>query len=292
MDDQRFDAISRSLGTARSRRGLLALLGGAVGLALDEAGARRRKRGRNDDAIHPAGVSTVCAAAGGVACNPEQVKPGAILKDCHFVYSDFSGRKINAANLTRANFTYANLRGASLAGANLADACLELADLTGARLNGANLKGADLTGADLSGTDLRGSNVKPAQLAAALVTCTTLLPNGRAGTCPPGTACIDGDCVTQQGTCPTGEDLCPDLLSFECNGDRFCSCFTSTEGSTRCANNSDFGGTGSCGQCRSSADCEASFPDIPGVFCVRTAGTLCCDGDSFGFCLAPCPTIL
>ena len=287
MDDKQFDAMSRSLGTARSRRGLIALLAGAAGLALADAAARRRRAKQPK----PSAESAVCLAAGSEACAVERAKPGAVLKDCHFVYFDFSGRKLNAANLTRANFTYANLSGASLAGANLTDACLEGADLTGARLSGANLRGADLSGADLRGADLRGSNAKAAQLATAQVGCTTRLPNGRPGTCPAGTACFDGACVTLQGTCPTGRNLCTDLGTAECNGNRFCSCFVSTEGDTRCAHNDGSDGTGSCEQCRSTADCATLFPDIPGVFCVLTTGTACCGGDPFGFCLGPCPTL-
>ena len=42
MDDHRFDAIARSLGTTRSRRGALGLLAGAAGLGLAGADAKRR----------------------------------------------------------------------------------------------------------------------------------------------------------------------------------------------------------------------------------------------------------
>ena len=289
MDDHRFDAFARTMGTTRGRRGALSLLAAAAGLGLANTAARRRTGKRKEP--RPSEVSAVCLAAGSEACPPERAKPGAVLMDCHFAYADLSGRRLNATNLTRASLVNASLSGANLSGANLTDACLEGADLSGARLNGANLNGADLTGANLRGADLRGSNAKAAQLATAQVGCTTRLPNGRPGTCPAGTACFDGSCVTMQGTCPTGRNLCTDLGTAQCNGNRFCSCFVSTEGDTRCAHNDGSDGTGSCEQCRSSADCTALFPDIPGVFCVLTTGTACCGGDPFGFCLGPCPTL-
>ena len=171
MDDRRFDAIARSLGTARSRRGALGLLAGAAGLGLAGADAKRRHKGKKGKQAKPATVSAACAAAGSKACTLAQAKPGAVLKDCDYAAADLSGKALNATNLSKASLAGANLSGANLAGANLASACLSGADLSGANLRGTSLSGADLTGANICGADLRGSNVKPAQLATATPCC-------------------------------------------------------------------------------------------------------------------------
>ena len=292
MDDHCFDAFARSLGTARSRRGVLGLLAGAAGLGLAGADAKRRHKGKKGKQAKPATVSAVCAAAGSKACTVAQAKPGAVLKDCDYAGANLHGAALNAANLSKASLATADLHGANLAGANLANACLTGADLSGASLRGASLTGADLTGADLCGANLRGSNVKPAQLATATLCCATILPNNTPAECPAGTTCVDGACVNRRGTCPAGADTCMTDGVLNCNDRRSCACFVSTEGETRCALNVGDGDLGVCGRCRSSAECAAAFPDVPGVFCVRTAGTLgCCDGDGAGFCLAPCPTV-
>ena len=290
MDDRRFDAIARSLGTTRSRRGALGLLAGAAGLGLAGADAKRRHKGKKGKHAKPAAQSAVCAAAGSKACTVAQAKPGAVLKDCDYAGANLHGAALNAANLSKASLAGADLHGANLAGANLANACLTGADLSGASLRGTSLSGADLTGADLCGANLRGSNVKPAQLATATLCCSTILPSNKPATeCPAGTTCAGGACVAGQGTCPTDANACAGYTD-SCNNNVLCNCLVSTEGETRCAYNMKIDGQNVCGQCRSSAECEAAYPNIPGVFCVRTTGTGCCGGDSAGFCLGPCPT--
>ena len=287
MDEHRFDAIARSLGTVRSRRGALGLLAGAAGLGLAGADARRRKgKGRK---ARPAAQGAACAAAGSKACTPAQAGRGAALANCDYAGADLHGTALNAANLSKASLADADLHGANLAGANLSRACLSGADLSGASLRGANLGGADLTGADLCGADLRGSNAKPAQLATAHLCCSTILPNNKPATeCPAGTRCTDGACVVGQGTCPTGANSCSAVQA--CNHSSNCSCYVSTEGETRCADGFSLPGPGRiCGACATSADCAALYPGIPGVFCVHTAGTYCC-GSAPGYCSAPCPT--
>ena len=289
MDDHRFDAFARSLGTARSRRGALGLLAGAAGLAVADAEAKQRRKGRKGKPAKPTAASAACLAAGSKSCTLAQAKPGAVLKDCDYAGANLHGAALNAANLSKASLAGADLHGANLAGANLANACLTGADLSGASLRGASLSGADLTGANLCGANLRGSNVKPAQLATATLCCSTILPDNKPAQCPAGTTCVDGACVNRQGTCPTGANTCSGYTD-SCNNNVLCNCLVSTEGETRCAYNMKIDGQNVCGQCRSSAECEAAYPNIPGVFCVRTTGTGCCGGDSAGFCLGPCPT--
>ena len=300
MDHHRFDIVARSLGTVRSRRDALGLVAGTVGIALSAAvadartGKHRKPRGKGKakrKPARPAAVSAVCTAAGSKSCAVAQAKPGAVLKDCDYSAADLSGTALNAANLSKVSLAGADLAGANLAGANLANACLTGADLRGASLRGASLTGADLTGANLSGVDLRGSNVKPAQLEAAVVSCGTVLPSGKKATCPLGTTCEAGACVNWQGTCQTGLDTCATRAMYVCNGNRTCSCFTSTEGTTRCGLAS-LGNPSVCGQCQSTADCVAAFPADPGVFCARTVGTaFCCGGTGAGFCIRGCPPL-
>ena len=204
MDDRRFDAIARSLGTARSRRGALGLLAGAAGLALADADAKRRKgKGKHGKGTpaRPATLGAVCTAAGSKSCAVAQAKPGAVLKDCDYAATDLAGAALNAANLSKASFADADLSGANLAGANLSSACLTGADLSGANLRGTNLTGADLTGADLCGADLRGSSAKPGQLATATLCCSTTQPSGKQVGCPAGQTCHGGDCVLDCPPC-------------------------------------------------------------------------------------------
>ena len=224
MDDRRFDAIARSLGTARSRRGALGLLAGAAGLALADADAKRRKgKGKHGKGTpaRPATLGAVCTAAGSKSCAVAQAKPGAVLKDCDYAATDLAGAALNAANLSKASFADADLHGANLAGAGLGGACLNGADLSGASLRGTNLSGADLTGADLCGADLRGSNVKPAQLATATLCCSTTRPNGRKVGCPAEQTCHGGVCVHDCPVCQTysGGACGPDpALDHACTG--------------------------------------------------------------------------
>ena len=132
MEDDRFDGLARSLGTARSRRGALGLLAWAAGLALGGAaadakpGRRGKPRGKGKDKgngkgkhAKPAAQSAVCAAAGGKACTLAQAKPGAVLTGCDYAAADLSGKALNATNLSKANLAGADLSGANLAGANL-----------------------------------------------------------------------------------------------------------------------------------------------------------------------------
>lgn len=75
---------------------------------------------------------------------------------------------LHGAFVRRTNLAGTNLRFANLSGADAAGAVFRGADFEGARLDGAVLRGADLTDA---------RNLTIAQLAAAIVDETTLLPD-------------------------------------------------------------------------------------------------------------------
>ena len=90
-----------------------------------------------------------------------------------------AGAALDRADFTGSRLNYADLHGASLRGAQLVDvqlveANLEGADLTGADLTGARLHTANLKGADLSGADLRAADIDGADLTGATI-CETLL---------------------------------------------------------------------------------------------------------------------
>ena len=304
MDDRRFDAISRSLGTTRSRRGALGLLAGVAGLGLAGADAKQRrgrKHGKGKGA-KPAAQSAVCAAAGSKACTVAQAKPGAVLKDCDYAGASLYTRALNAANASRASFADADLSGANLAGANLSSACLTGADLTLASLRGASLSGADLTGADLRGADLRGSNVNAAQLATATVDCGTILPNGKPGGCPAGTVCKAGACVCSPCQTPSGNSCVPNpALDHACTGPcpsgQWCDAGTCagiadtlrvTDVGSLCSASTPQPATAcgvavtapGCNLCREQTGCPGfqylnGGPIGPGVYCVMVSGTEC-----------------
>ena len=304
MDDRRFDAIARSLGTTRSRRGALGLLAGAAGLGLAGADAKRRHKGKKGKQAKPATVSAVCAAAGSKACTLAQAKPGAVLKDCDYAAADLSGKALNATNLSKASLAGANLSGANLAGANLASACLAGADLSGANLRGTSLSGADLTGANICGADLRGSNVKPAQLATATLCCATILPDNKPAGCPAGTACCDGaHCVDTQNdpancgacgnSCPTAHPTCSGGACVGCDpGYEYLNggCFkivNTFELQIECADN----GCDGYGSISGSGNYLCSSVPSNAVSCTETPG--CPTGQAcqldLNACLVPCP---
>ena len=308
MDDHRFDALARSLGTVRSRRGALGLLAGAAGLALGTADAKHHrhkgKHGKQGKHAKPAAQSAVCAAAGSKACTVAQAKPGAVLKDCDYAAADLSGKALNATNLSKASLAGANLSGANLAGANLASACLAGADLSGANLRGTSLSGADLTGANICGADLRGSNVKPAQLATATLCCATILPDNKPAGCPAGTACCDGaHCVDTQNdpancgacgnSCPAAHPTCSDGVCVGCDpGYEYLNdgCFkiiNTLDLQTECAEN----GCDGYGSISGSGNYLCSSVPSNAVSCTETPG--CPTGQAcqldLNACLVPCP---
>jgi hypothetical protein len=106
---------------------------------------------------------------------------------------------------------------------------------------------------------------------------------GKNGCCKPDQICVDGRCVTGQGTCAAGEDNCAVTRQIPCNGD-LCACFRSTKGETRCG---DAVPDATCGDCAADTDCAAFGP---GAFCAATFGDRCCSGDLKGFCALPCPS--
>lgn len=108
--------------------------------------------------------------------------------------------------------------------------------------------------------------------------------------CGAGKLCASGACVTGQGTCPAGANVCGGGGITACGAaGSGCFCFATNSGGTRCGSNELLDGpTGICNVCNTDADCAAIYTDIPGVFC--TAGS---DGAPCGCqrtCQIPCPS--
>jgi hypothetical protein len=107
--------------------------------------------------------------------------------------------------------------------------------------------------------------------------------------CASGEICAAGTCLTGQGTCASGADSCL-VATISCNQRSNCSCYQSAEGTTRCGEPRI--PITACGNCTSSAQCAASFPNDPGVFCAidiggQANGCGCSAGE--GTCVPPCP---
>jgi hypothetical protein len=108
---------------------------------------------------------------------------------------------------------------------------------------------------------------------------------GSCGTCGATQLCAQGQCVTGQGTCDPGQDIC---VSFEhtCGNalGSECFCRTSMSNQTRCGQSHEIDDEHFCA---SDAECALFFPDTPGAFCAQASGQNCPGG--VGLCYAPCP---
>jgi hypothetical protein len=114
---------------------------------------------------------------------------------------------------------------------------------------------------------------------------------GKGNCCPKGQLCGDKaskTCVTGQGTCAAGEDFCAGVGFGDCastvGSPESCRCYTSIHGKTRCGSQFFLNGGGCGTPCSKDAECRALFPNVPGAFCVKTAGC-CANGNA---CAAPC----
>lgn len=215
VNSDRFGQLSRNLARTRSRRQVIAVLGGGLVAALlgssrsdvaaqgNAQAARDCQQGgyaslvRGDGPHEGTGFETVgeCvnyAAQGGTlerrllggsdACSiastydPSTRLPS--LASLNLGPCDLSGLDLSGANLSYASLIGGYLPGANLTGADLTGANLYNANLNSAILRGANLSGANLDGALLAYTDLTGADLSGATLNGTIWSRTT---------CPDGT---------------------------------------------------------------------------------------------------------
>jgi hypothetical protein len=281
VDPRHFDALSRALSGANSRRHLLTLLaslpvmGGLFG-ALEPEDANARRRGRRRKRQHQHGKGRRRRKNKKKQCTPESTaqtcagKCGNVTNNCN--------KPVDCG---------------SCACTPSCDACFVCQD------QGTNAPGVCVIDPTQAG-DACGD---PGQVCQSDGSC-VCVPNcdgkcgGAAdgcggtctGTCATGLICIGQACVNPQGTCPTGADQCA-RTGNSCNGRSDCFCRITTEGDTRCGGNAIAGGgLNTCGECGSTADCLTKYPGIPGAFCLA-GGTGCCNSTArAGNCVAPCPS--
>jgi hypothetical protein len=89
------------------------------------------------------------------------------------------------------------------------------------------------------------------------------------GGCPSGETCLDGTCRNAQGTCAVGQSRCLAGAGNTCNGSAFCACDITVDGATVCRR------SGTCGDCRSNADCGPNRVCISCPGCGGLLGTSC-----------------
>jgi uncharacterized protein YjbI with pentapeptide repeats len=291
MDASTFDRLSRLWGASGSRRAALgtllatgAILGGTA--TLEGTAAKRRRRGGVQ-----AAQATVVPCPGPPTlrdCATRPIGPGVNLEKCDLTNRDFRNANLRSANLTGASFFLAEFFGepVSFRGANASQVCFGQAELDFADFRGANVSHSNFCGARLRGADFRGSNVTAEQLACALVTCNTILPNGKpAVTCAAGRVCCGAVCC-DAASCE--DDTCRCGSGPGCGDGQVCV---------------TLGTEAACGTpCRSAADCPgciACTAVVGGSFCTGSllgqtcgGGALCpesalCEG-SQGRCIASC----
>lgn len=221
MDRTRFDALSRRLGAAGSRRSALGTVLGAAllgsGIGVDAKKKKRRRRNQNNQPLTCFGTD-VC----------EFPSPGQDFADCDLSNTSMencSGCDFRRADLADVDFEGGNYQGSSFREANLRGADLAFTDISGASFRDACLVAADFLDANTDGADFRDA-----------ILCNTTLSDGSidnsgcdklSDCCPPclgvGDACgegIDGDCCDTQ--CVNG--FCESECSkdSDCSPDEFC----------------------------------------------------------------------
>lgn len=281
MDDRRFDALTRSLGSAATRRGTLGALLAAVFaplLAEDDAdsvlakGKRKGKqRGhrRNDgngrdrnksknkqkpnqkqkhkskqNAKQPENSAPQQApVAAEAACfGGGTCTPGPA---ANLAKCDFGGSSaLKGKNLQRSNFDSANLRGADASGADFRSANLGKACLVDANFTGAIMNGSTNTGAIFCRTTMPNGTVNNAGCNLGTTCCPTC---DAAHPCPGGQVCCNGRC--RAGDC-CSDAQCTDPTKPICLNNRCSPCTTNRQ----CGN-----GRVCCeGQCQSGVCCTAA----------------------------------
>lgn len=309
MKATRFDALSRSLTRARSRReALTALLGGVVGiLRRDDAGAktkqrahgegkkkRRKKKKQAGPLSCPAGQKTCgggcipsnqCCTPGDCPVSAPRCCQGAC-KDVECCSNaDCGGGKIcqTGACLCPPGTLFCPE-------VSTETCCAPVPGMVPTTIACETPRGepscfcrydtATACGPDCNPT-CPGFGTSCADSEGIAQLCTTC----GCPLCDPDEIRVERTCVSKQGSCPSGASSCPGPV-IGCNGKAECKCFTSAAGETRCGK---VPAGVQCGQCTTDAQCQG-FGKY--AFCVtQTApGTECiCGTAGLGICIAPCP---
>ena len=253
MDRDRFDALTRLLGSAGSRR---AALGAAVGAALGggalaSAAKKGGKKGKKKKKAPQTCFGTrLCEFPSDGQDFENCDLSGAFLLDCN-------GCNFRNANLGGADLSITSYQGVSFRNANLSGANLEDADVSGASFRDACLSGANFSGANTDGADFRGA-----------IFCGTTLTDGfvddsgcddRNNCCLP----IPGECnepCKKDVDCPEGEECCDGVC---CGG--FFACEFSIPGPGRVCVDTGIGGCDF--PCVKDADCQTNWACVDDDLC-------------------------
>ena len=250
MDAHHFDALTKALGRARTRRTALAGLLAGFLVPLDAAARKKRKskgkdRGRRKDrhkGRRQAKAEAVCYA--GTSCTP---KPGANLSGCDFTGSAaMQGAKCAGCNLSKTGYRTADLRGADLSRTNLDKACLVEANLRGALLTGANVSGAIYCGTTMPDGTINNRDCSKGT--ACCPTCDAGRPCGSGQVCC-GSTCVTGSCCSNVDCLDPAKPVCRNNTCSACTASSQCG-----SGKVCCG-----------GLCRSGVCCTAT--DCPDRVC-------------------------
>jgi hypothetical protein len=260
MDRDRFDALTRLLGSAGSRR---AALGAALGATLGgSALGAQAKKGKSKKKKNKKKAPQTCF--GTLLC--EFPSDGLDFENC-----DLSGTDIDSCdgcNFRRADLSETDLskgaapgsgrfQGVSFRNANLSGANLEEADVSGASFRDACLSGANFFGANTDGADFRGA-----------IFCGTILTDGTVDDsgCDDRNDCclpVQGECTegcVKDVDCPEGQTCCDDIC---CGGVFSCEPRVPEPGDV-CVDT----GIGGCDfPCVKDADCPSNWACIDDEAC-------------------------
>lgn len=242
MDRDHFDALTRLLGAAASRRAALAGLAAALtGTAASAKGGNRgkprKRRGRVRAQQVPANCFTNTRCAPGAGKN---------LSKCDYAgASTLAGKNLKGANLTSANLLAADASGADLRGVNLGGACLTNADLSGATVNSST----NASTARYCGTIMPDGAINDRDCGRPTRCCEACTPSGfecndESAPCCDGSVCQEGTCVVgncvASTDCAQGEICCNnECLAGVCCTEEECrprgnQCVSAGGGPTQC----------------------------------------------------------
>ena len=236
MDRDRFDALTRLLGRAGSRRAALgAVLGATVG---GSALVTQAKKGKNKKKKNKKKAPQTCF--GTLVC--EFPSDGLDFENCDlsgtqietcdgctFRRADLGDTDLSEGSFQGVSFRNANLRGADLEGADVSGASFRDACLAGANFFEANVDGAHFGGAIFCGTTLTDGSVDDSGCDDTDECCQAPVPVClKDGECPDGVCCNDaccpGGCDCAQRV-PGPGDACIDFTGacdFPCANDAEC----------------------------------------------------------------------
>jgi hypothetical protein len=276
MERDRFDALTRLLGRAGSRRAALgAVLGATVG---GSALVTQAKKGKNKKKKNKKKAPQTCFGTESCAFPSD----GQDFENCDLSFTSIAscdGCNFRRADLGGVDLEEGSFQGVSFRNANLSSADLSFTDVSGASFRDACLSGANFFGANTDGAHFGGA-----------IFCGTILTDGSVddsgcddtdNCCPAVASCVkDVDCPADAPTCCNGRCVDTDTDPLNCGG-CLAACFTNetciggecvSDCGQGCIKDSECPGDQTCCDgicCGGFFSCEPSAPG-PGDVCVDT----------------------